>query len=131
VPRADRTCRAGDANNGYIDPLSLAQCVQQAKAQGWAAGVSAWQFPHADTAWITTVRSLAWPVSGASPPPTTTPPPGAGCGGAPAWSASATYTANARVSFGGHLWTAQWWTQGDAPGTTNSGAAVWKDNGAC
>jgi chitinase len=31
------------------------------------------------------------------------------------------------VGYGGHKYTAQWWTQNEQPGT----AAVWKDNGAC
>jgi hypothetical protein len=30
---------SADANNGYIAPSTLATCVQQAKSQGWSAGV--------------------------------------------------------------------------------------------
>ncbi|KAH9940901.1 glycoside hydrolase family 18 protein [Epithele typhae] len=52
----------GDANNGYIAPSTLATCVQQAKNKGWTGGVMTWQYPDAGTAWITTVRSLSWPV---------------------------------------------------------------------
>jgi chitinase len=33
------------------------------------------------------------------------------------------------VSYGGHQWTAKWWTQGDIPGNNSQG--VWTDNGAC
>ncbi|EPQ56341.1 glycoside hydrolase [Gloeophyllum trabeum ATCC 11539] len=52
----------GDANNGYIDPSTLATCVQQAKNQGWSGGVMVWQFPDAAASWISTVRSESWPV---------------------------------------------------------------------
>ncbi|KAH9852021.1 glycoside hydrolase [Lenzites betulinus] len=52
---------AGDANNGFIDPTTLAGCVQQAKAKGWDAGVMVWEFPDATASWIQTVRSQAFP----------------------------------------------------------------------
>ncbi|KAM5540642.1 hypothetical protein V8D89_005673 [Ganoderma adspersum] len=51
---------AGDANNGYISPATLATCVATAKKSGWNAGVMVWQFPDADAAWIKTVRSKAF-----------------------------------------------------------------------
>ncbi|KAI0708845.1 glycoside hydrolase [Cerioporus squamosus] len=53
---------AGDANNGYIAPDTLATCVSDAKAKGWSAGVMVWEFPDAASSWITTVRSAAYPV---------------------------------------------------------------------
>ncbi|KAJ8095295.1 hypothetical protein PM082_010518 [Marasmius tenuissimus] len=52
----------GDANNGYMDPSTLATCLQTAKNQGWHGGAMSWQFPRASSAWITTVRSKSWPV---------------------------------------------------------------------
>ncbi len=48
----------------------------------------------------------------------------------PAWSASQVYTGGNVVSHNGHKWTAQWWTQGEEPGTTGQWG-VWTDNGAC
>jgi len=73
--------------------------------------------------------------AGATPPttpptnpttaPTTTPPTGS-CTAA-AWSAGAVYTGGALVSYNGHTWKAQWWTQGETPGA----ASVWLDQGAC
>ncbi|KAF8304365.1 glycoside hydrolase [Clavulina sp. PMI_390] len=60
-----------DANNGYIDASTLAGCVSQAKSSGWNGGVMVWQFPHADSAWITTVRASSWPVGSTSNPTTT------------------------------------------------------------
>ncbi|MEW5734097.1 MAG: Ig-like domain-containing protein, partial [Thermodesulfobacteriota bacterium] len=49
---------------------------------------------------------------------------------APAWKASSVYTANDKVSYGGHTWKAKWWTQGETPGTTGPWG-VWQDLGAC
>ncbi|WP_432834873.1 chitinase [Dactylosporangium sp. CA-092794] len=47
----------------------------------------------------------------------------------PAWVSTTAYNGGATVSYGGHKWTAKWWTQGDIPG--NNGQGVWTDNGAC
>jgi chitinase len=67
-----------------------------------------------------------------NPPPTTgspTPPPGGGSCTAPAWNSSTAYTGGQQVSYGGHKWTAKWWTQGDVPGANSQN--VWTDNGSC
>jgi chitinase len=47
---------------------------------------------------------------------------------AAAWSATATYVGGDVVTYGGHTWTAKWWTYGDIPG---GAAGVWTDGGAC
>ncbi|KAH9851301.1 chitinase [Lenzites betulinus] len=47
-------------NGGFIDPATLATCVKTAVAGGWNAGVMAFQFPHADTTWITTVKGSSF-----------------------------------------------------------------------
>lgn len=52
----------GDASSGYMSPSTLASCLQTAKAQGWNAGAMVWEYPDATSSWITTVRSLSWPV---------------------------------------------------------------------
>ncbi|KAI3622797.1 glycoside hydrolase family 18 protein [Moniliophthora roreri] len=63
---------------------------------------------------------------------TTTAAPGSptagSCAGVAAWSSTTVYTGGMKAIFNSHLWTANWWTQGDTPGGT-SGA--WTDNGAC
>ena len=64
----------------------------------------------------------------ATPTTTTTPTTGT-CSGAAAWVAATAYNGGAVVSYGGHTWTAKWWTQGDVPG--NNSQDVWSDNGAC
>jgi chitinase len=73
--------------------------------------------------------------AGATPPttiPTTPPggggsPPPPGTCSAPAWSASTAYVGGNLVSYNGHTWKAQWWTQGETPGNHD----VWTDNGPC
>ncbi|KAF9160216.1 Chitinase 1 [Actinomortierella ambigua] len=62
------------------------------------------------------------PCSG--PTPTTTP---GGCNGASAWSSATAYSTGAKVTYGGFEYTAQWWTQGDTPGTN----PVWVRGAAC
>jgi len=59
---------ASDASNGYMDPSTLATCLQQAQSQGWSAGAMVWQYPHATSSWIATVRAGSWPVAAGSPP---------------------------------------------------------------
>ncbi len=46
---------------------------------------------------------------------------------ASAWSSSSVYTGGQSASYNGHNWSAQWWTQGETPGTTT----VWTDQGTC
>ncbi len=48
----------------------------------------------------------------------------------PAWTASGIYTKDMIVTYGGHSWTAKWWTQNEVPGTTGEWG-VWVDNGVC
>ncbi|KAF8938088.1 hypothetical protein BGZ58_001602 [Dissophora ornata] len=57
--------------------------------------------------------------------------PGSGvCAGVAAWNSATAYSApGTKVTYNGHLWTNQWWTQGEAP--SGVAWAVWKDGGAC
>ncbi|OAQ34353.1 carbohydrate-binding module family 5 protein [Linnemannia elongata AG-77] len=64
------------------------------------------------------------PCSGTGPTPTPTP---GGCGSVGAWSSSTAYSGGAKVSYGGFIYTAQWWTQGETPGS----ASVWTKGAAC
>ncbi|OBZ74820.1 Endochitinase 3 [Grifola frondosa] len=52
-----------DGSSGFMDPQTLGTCVAQAKSQGWSAGVMAFQFPHADTNWITAARGSTFPIA--------------------------------------------------------------------
>ncbi|KAG0222109.1 Chitinase 1 [Actinomortierella wolfii] len=66
------------------------------------------------------------PCSGSTPTATPTPTPG-GCSGVSAWNSSTSYSGGAKVSYEGYVYTAQWWTQGDTPGTN----PVWVRGAAC
>ncbi|HEU5332663.1 MAG TPA: glycosyl hydrolase family 18 protein [Actinocrinis sp.] len=67
--------------------------------------------------------------SGGGSSASASPTGGSGTCSAPAWVSTTAYNGGAVVSYGGHTWTAKWWTQGDIPG--NNGQNVWTDNGAC
>ncbi|KAG2119283.1 glycoside hydrolase family 18 protein [Suillus clintonianus] len=145
---------SAQANNGYIDPSTLASCVSTAYAAGWNAGVMVWEYPYAAASWIATVRGNTWPMSSttatsATPTstststtttatPTTTSTttttgtstttPATTCTGVAAWTTGVAYTGGAEVTYSGYLWTAKWWTENDTPGGP---AGVWVNDGAC
>ncbi|OBZ74604.1 hypothetical protein A0H81_05468 [Grifola frondosa] len=52
-----------DGYTGFMDPQTLGTCVAQAQKQGWSTGVMAFQFPHADTTWITAARGSTFPIA--------------------------------------------------------------------
>nr|WP_305885231.1 family 20 glycosylhydrolase [Lentzea sp. HUAS12] len=56
--------------------------------------------------------------------------PGPGPCTQPAWERGKVYTGGNVVSHNGRKWTAQWWTQGEEPGTTGQWG-VWRDGGVC
>ncbi|KAF8327704.1 glycoside hydrolase superfamily [Cantharellus anzutake] len=53
---------AADANNGFMDASTLSDCVSAAKRDGWTGGIVVWQYPDANSSWITQVRASSWPV---------------------------------------------------------------------
>ena len=64
-----------------------------------------------------TVTPTPLPTATPTPEPTATP-----TGSAAEWDAAAVYTGGEQVTYGGSLYEAQWWTQGETPGTV----MVWK-----
>jgi len=85
--------------------------------------------PQADWAFTRFTARFAGATPPTNPPtvpPTTTAPPSGSCT-APAWNATNAYTGGQLVSYNGHTWRAQWWTQNETPGTTQ----VWVDQGSC
>ncbi|KAF9938944.1 hypothetical protein BGZ75_006094 [Mortierella antarctica] len=57
-----------------------------------------------------------------------TPTPGTGsCANVSPYSSSTAYTGGSKVTYGGFIYTAQWWTQGETPGS----AAAWVKGAAC
>ncbi|KIK62368.1 carbohydrate-binding module family 5 protein [Collybiopsis luxurians FD-317 M1] len=132
---------ANNANNGLMSTSLLASCAAQAVSMGWNAGIMAWQYPDASSAWIQAVRAG---MGGASPGPTTTvssttvvttttstsiPSPTSGsCANMAAWSSTVTYTAGVYVTYEGFLWKANQWNYNEVPGGS-SGA--WDKVFAC
>ncbi|KAF9206198.1 hypothetical protein BGZ49_002847 [Haplosporangium sp. Z 27] len=57
-------------------------------------------------------------------------PTGSGpCSGVAAWNSATVYAnSGSKVTYNGHVYTNQWWTQNETPGTANG---PWKDGGAC
>lgn len=47
---------------------------------------------------------------------------------AAAWNSGSVYTGGMTASYGGHNWSAKWWTQNETPG---SSSGVWADQGTC
>ena len=54
-----------------------------------------------------------------------------GCDGLTAWSASSTYLNGDDVSYNGHKYQANWWTQGQVPSDHSGQWQVWSDLGSC
>jgi hypothetical protein len=80
------------------------------------------------TATASTTKAPVTTTAAPSPSPST--PAGSGpCAGVAPWSSTTAYATATKVTYGGHLWTNQWWTQGDTPSSVSW--TVWKDNGAC
>lgn len=48
----------------------------------------------------------------------------------PLWNRNTIYVAADQVAYRGHVWQAQWWTQGEEPGAPGQWG-VWRDQGAC
>jgi hypothetical protein len=101
--------------------LSPADAVAQATAVR-GSGAS-----HQDTLDSSTCSTTP-PTTAPTTPPTTAPPTGpVNCSNAPTWNWSTVYLGGQKATHNGHLWQANWWTQGSEPGLT----AQWKDLGPC
>jgi chitinase len=50
------------------------------------------------------------------------------CAGVAAWQTGAAYVGGDEVTYGGDLWTANWWSESDVPG---GDSGDWTNNGAC
>ncbi|KAJ4469520.1 glycoside hydrolase [Lentinula aciculospora] len=51
-----------DASDGFMSTSTLASCLNTAKISGWNAGAMVWEFPDANSSWISSVRALSFPV---------------------------------------------------------------------
>ncbi|KAG0374099.1 hypothetical protein BGX24_010839 [Mortierella sp. AD032] len=77
---------------------------------------------------ITTTPTTATATTTTATTSTTT--PGGVCVGVPAWNSATVYgAAGTKVTYGGYLYTSQWWTQGETP--SDAAWGVWKRGAAC
>jgi len=142
------------AGSGYVSAATLGSIAQQTRSQYSSfGGIMLWDASqaYANGRFDQAVKSAMGAGTGTSfsttttkPPttttttthtttPTTTPPVTTtvgtgGCSGVAAWVSTTAYVGGSQVSYAGHLWTAKWWTEADAPG---GAAADWTDDGAC
>lgn len=131
TPPGGGTCTAPawSAATAYSGGATVSYAGRTWTAKWWTQG----ETPGSAAVWADqgACAGSPTPTPTASPTPTGTPSPtptGGTCT-APAWAAGTAYSGGAVVSYGGHRWTARWWTQGDVPGTNSQG--VWTDNGPC
>ncbi|MBN1412070.1 MAG: transglycosylase SLT domain-containing protein, partial [Spirochaetales bacterium] len=93
-----------------------------------------WEPPNVPALWLSGGSSGGSSGTTSTPTPTpTTPSSGGSSSGTcsyPTWNASTVYVGGNMVQWNGHAWRAQWWTQGEEPGTTGQWG-VWRDQGVC
>ncbi|MFF0658169.1 chitinase C-terminal domain-containing protein [Micromonospora tulbaghiae] len=125
------TAPAWSAATAYSGGATVSYGGRTWSAKWWTQG----ETPGSAAVWADQGACSGSPTPGptGSPTPTPTgspaPTPTGGVCTAPAWVAGTAYSGGAVVSYGGHRWTARWWTQGDVPGANSQG--VWTDNGLC
>ncbi|KIJ54039.1 carbohydrate-binding module family 5 protein [Sphaerobolus stellatus SS14] len=111
------------ANDPSNDWSSITACGGTGTAP--APPSSSSSIPSTTTNPSTTSKSS----TSSAPTSTSNPPPASGkCAGVAAWSSSVAYPGGSMVVSGGHLWTANWWSQSDIPG---GASGDWADDGAC
>ena len=112
------------AGNQVVSPTDAVNQAAQYRTTGTA---------HVDTVGSNncttpTTPPPTTPTTPTTPPTTTTTTqPPASCAGASEWDWGTVYLGGQRVQHNGHLWQANWWTQGSEPGLT----AQWADLGPC
>ncbi|KAI9232325.1 MAG: hypothetical protein BYD32DRAFT_491316 [Podila humilis] len=119
TPGPGCTASAWSAATVYNTNDKVSYNGRQYTAQWWSQN----NLPTAGAPWTDNGPCSSGSGS-ATPTPTVNP---GTCAGASAWSSATAYSSNAKVTYGGFLYTAQWWTSGDTPGT----ASVWVKGTSC
>ncbi|KAJ3489443.1 hypothetical protein NLI96_g2139 [Meripilus lineatus] len=141
------------AGSGYVDANTFSNIIKTTRSQYSSfGGVMMWDASqaYANNRYDAAIKNVllngggsVTTVPSTSNPPSTTPPsssssstskpstpttgPG-NCSGVNSWVSNVAYNGGDKVVYGGHLWTAKWWSYGTAPG---GAAGDWQDNGAC
>ncbi|KAG1818141.1 glycoside hydrolase family 18 protein [Suillus subaureus] len=144
------------AGSGYVSPSTFTPIIQQTMAQYSSfGGVMLWDASqaYANGRYDISVKDSLLGVVSAPPPTTTTttmtttapttattststtssPSPTttsgtASCTGVAAWQTGVAYVGGDEVTYGGDLWTANWWSENDIPDGTSGD---WTNDGAC
>ncbi|KAB5590301.1 hypothetical protein CTheo_6263 [Ceratobasidium theobromae] len=109
-----------DVNNPGYTAGQLAQSVQRSEYPD--------RYQEAESIAQDLINQAIASVGGTGGSGTTNPGSGS-CSGVAAYASDTVYTGGQQCTYGGHLWTAKWWTQYETPSTGGSG--VWQDDGAC
>ncbi|KAJ3744211.1 glycoside hydrolase [Lentinula detonsa] len=136
------------ATNGYVDATTLDSILQTTKATYSSfGGAMLWDISQAyangrfdqvvkaallggssaptTTVGSTTTKSTTTTSSATS---TTSVATNGDCAGVAAWVSSVAYEGGSQVTYNGHLWTANYWSEADVPG---GASGDWADDGAC
>ncbi|KAJ7898395.1 glycoside hydrolase superfamily [Mycena leptocephala] len=57
---------AADAESGYMDPTTLATCIEEAAGKNWTAGIMFWKYSDDASGIMQQARGQAFPLSSAS-----------------------------------------------------------------
>ncbi|KAJ3826963.1 glycoside hydrolase family 18 protein [Lentinula raphanica] len=127
------------AGTGYVNAATLGSILQATKAEYSSfGGAMLWDVSqaYANGRYDKAVKSA---LTGGSSAPTTTMtttttstttsvPSGGSCAGVSAWVSTKAYVGGSKVTYNGHLWSAKYWSEADAPGGV---AGDWTDDGPC
>ncbi|GJJ77620.1 hypothetical protein EMPS_09979 [Entomortierella parvispora] len=114
-PSSGCTAAAWSASTAYNGGAVVSYNGHQYTAQWWSQN----NVPTAGAPW-TDNGACSGSGGGSAPAP-------GSCGSTAAWSSTTAYNSGASVVYGGYIYTAQWWTQGDTPGSNS----VWTKGNAC
>ncbi|KAF9116481.1 hypothetical protein BGX27_002153 [Mortierella sp. AM989] len=147
-PGGSTTTRTATATSTGTGPSSTSSVPTTTTTQGSTCSAAAWSASatynaNAQVSYNGRLYTAQWwsqnniPSAGApwtdnglcsssTATPTATATPG-NCASISPYSSTTGYSGGAKVTSGGFIYTAQWWTQGDVPGT----ASVWTKGAAC
>ncbi|KAJ3928897.1 MAG: glycoside hydrolase family 18 protein [Lentinula lateritia] len=138
------------ATNGYADASALSTILQATKATYSSfGGAMLWDISQAyangrfdqavktallggssapTTSGGSTTTTKTTTTSSSSATSTTSVATNGDCAGVAAWVSTVAYVGGSQVTYNGHLWTANYWSEADVPG---GASGDWADDGVC
>lgn len=120
------SCAGGTLGGGNSSSSSSSSSTTVTKTSTTTTATTTTSKPVTSTTTVTTTTSSS--ATKTSTTTTATATATNACSDVAAWSSSATYVKDNKVTYSGSIWTAQWWTLGDAPGGS---AGVWAKGASC